>query len=194
MPKIGQAADTRPYNTRCLKCRCIVEKVVDRFGFDGKPSRHIYRCANPYHNCGTVERDGCEPGRVYGEATAHAVWDGAGGSWEHPGPVEECQQAECLERMTHKAPDGSRHPGAYLDCTREDCEPPFDRGPWGDWPPADPGPIGYSDEHVESWTEPDPRPDALAPCPRTGGPHRWTWADDGNGHSGDVCACGAFEE
>lgn len=186
MPKIGQAEDTRPYNTRCLKCGCIVEKVVDRFGFDGKPSRHIYRCPNPYHNCGTVERDGCTPARKY-EATAHALWDGAGGEWEHPGPVEECIMPECVERMTHKGPDGSRHPGTYLDCGDPGCEPPFEgaRAPWA-----------YSDEHVESWTigrDPDPRPDPLGQCP-VYGTHRWTWADDGNGHSGDVCMCGAYEE
>lgn len=170
MPKIGQAEDTRPYNTRCLKCGCIVEKVVDRFGWDGKPARHIYRCANPYHNCGTVERDGCTPARKY-EATAHAVfkgvWDPAAGSAEHPGPVEECQMPECVERMTHLANDGvTRHRGSYVDCTSEGCEPPFD---------------------------PDPRPDPLGQCP-VYGTHRWTWADDGNGHSGDVCMCGAFEE
>lgn len=51
-------------------------------------------------------------------------------------------------------------------------------------------PGSYSDEFVESWTVPQ----ATDPCPKyRNGEHRWTWADDGNGHSGDVCACGAVE-
>ncbi|UTN93085.1 hypothetical protein SEA_MARKY_82 [Streptomyces phage Marky] len=193
MPKIGAKPEPEgPYNLRCARCGCLVEKLVSRFGFDGKPKSWQYRCAYPYHNCGTVERDGCTPVRKYGQATAHAYWDGAGGQWEHPGTAEECDRPECLERHTHKAlKSGDRHPGRLVDCAAEECEPPFDRGPWGDWLPASPG---YSDEHVESWTDPDPRPDPLAPCPLTGRAHRWTWADDGNGHSGDVCACGAFEE
>ncbi|AXH49468.1 hypothetical protein SEA_CROSBY_80 [Streptomyces phage Crosby] len=124
MPKIGAAPDTRPYNTRCVRCGCIVEKLVSRFGWDGKPKAWQYRCANPYHNCTTAEREGCEPARRY-EATAHAVWDGAGGSWEHPGPAEECDMPECVERMTHKGPDGERHPGRYADCDNPKCEPPF---------------------------------------------------------------------
>lgn len=124
MPKIGQAEDTRPYNTRCKKCGCLVEKQVSRFGFSGKPVKWAYTCVNPYHNCGTAEREFCEPVRKY-EETAHALWDGAGGEWEHPGPVEECTMPECVERMTHKAPDGSRHPGPYAQCQHEDCEPPF---------------------------------------------------------------------
>jgi hypothetical protein len=127
MPKIGAKPDNRPYNTRCATCGCLVEKVVDRFGGFGRPDHTIYRCANPFHNCGTVLRDGCAPKRVYTEAVAHAYWDGAGGSWEHPGPVEKCETPECLERHTHKAPgvNGARHMGRYEDCTHAECEPPF---------------------------------------------------------------------
>ncbi|AYD86824.1 hypothetical protein SEA_MICRODON_77 [Streptomyces phage Microdon] len=125
MPKIGQAADERPYNVRCARCGCIVEKLVSRFSFSGKPAAHSYRCANPFHNCGTIERDGCEPRRVY-ETVAHAVWDGAGGHWEHPGKPEDCEAPECLERHTHKGlKTGERHPGRYADCGAEECEPPF---------------------------------------------------------------------
>ncbi|AWY07397.1 hypothetical protein SEA_JACKIEB_79 [Streptomyces phage JackieB] len=147
MPKIGAKPDNRPYNLRCRKCGCIVEKLVSRFGFTGKPVAHAYKCANPFHNCGTVEREFCEPYRAYDEPTAHAYWDGAGGSWEHPGPVEECEMPECLERHTHKALlSGDRHPGKLEHCESEECEPPFERGdvatsgdnPWG-WPPV-PGP------------------------------------------------------
>ncbi|WIC89229.1 hypothetical protein SEA_BOGOTA_79 [Streptomyces phage Bogota] len=125
MPKIGAAADDRPYNVRCKVCGCITEKMISRFGWNGKAAAHAYRCANPFHNCGTVEREGCEPRRVYDQPPAHAYWDGAGGSWEHPGRVEDCTMPECVERMTHKAPDGTRHPGRYEDCTSADCEPPF---------------------------------------------------------------------
>jgi hypothetical protein len=138
MPKIGQAPDERPYNTRCKRCGCLVEKLIDRFGFNGKPSHHIYRCANPYHNCGTVERDGCEPVRTYGEDFRHALNDGAGGIWEHPGKAEECQQAECSWRHHDGLKTGARHMGRLADCLDPECEPPFDRGPWGDWPPAEP--------------------------------------------------------
>lgn len=181
MPKLGAKPDNRPYNTRCQKCGCIVEKLVSRFGWDGKPKSWQYRCANPYHNCGTVERDGCQPARRY-EPVAHAVWDGAGGSWEHPGPAEDCEMPDCVERHTHKAlKSGERHPGRLEDCAAEECEPPFESGP---------DPWGYSDEHVESWTigrEPDPS----GPCPKFG-THRWRWGDDDNGHCGDVCECGAY--
>lgn len=142
MPKKGQrGAPERPYNLRCSVCGCIVEKLVSRFGYTGKPAAHAYRCANPFHNCGTIEREGCEPYRAYDEPKAHAYWDGAGGHWEHPGAAEDCTAPECVDRMMHKGlRSGERHPGRYEDCTAEECEPPFDRGPWGDWPPAVPGP------------------------------------------------------
>lgn len=103
----------------------------------------------------------------------HVFSDGLGGLWTHEGTGAECRKPDCVAWRAEQAAER----------------------PWG-----------YSDEHVESWTigseldytageEPeDPRPDPLAPCPLTGRPHRWRWADDGNGHSGDVCACGAFEE
>ena len=81
------------------------------------------------------------------------------------------------------------HTGTGADCTRSECVA---------WREEQTAPWGYSDEHVESWavgSEPysQPRPDPLAPCPRFG-THRWVWGDDGKGHSGDVCACGAYEE
>lgn len=159
MPKLGQAEDTRPHNKRCRKCKCLVKKLVSRFGYDGKPAAHSYRCENPYHNCGTAERDGCEPVRVY-EPVAHAYWDGGGGHWEHPGPLEDCDNPECADRKDrHRAglaPGGTWHPGTYGDCFLAECEPPFERsdvatsgdtswqdhnrGPWGEWPPSDPGP------------------------------------------------------
>lgn len=126
MPKIGAKPDDRPYNTRCQTCGCIVEKLVSLFGWNGKAKSWQYRCANPYHNCGTVERDGCQPVRKYGEPVAHAVWDGAGGTEEHPGPAEECDRPECVDRLTHKGlKTGERHPGRYENCPAEECEPPF---------------------------------------------------------------------
>lgn len=127
MPKLGAKPEPKkPHNLRCKKCGCLVEKLVSRFGFSGKPVKWAYKCANPYHNCGTAEREFCEPQRVYGEATAHAYWDGAGGLWEHPGPVEECQSPECLERQTHRSvKSGERHPGPLISCTDPDCEVPF---------------------------------------------------------------------
>jgi hypothetical protein len=153
MPKLGAKADDRPYNTRCRKCGCIVVKAVSRFGFDGKPSQHCYQCPNPYHNCTTAEREGCEPARVYGETVVHAIWDGLTSVDEHDGKPEDCDHPLCLERTTHKALNGERHPGLYLECTRPECEPPFSPGglpgvppredaggPWADWPPQDPGP------------------------------------------------------
>lgn len=125
MPKIGQAEDTRPHNTRCTKCGCLVEKVIARFNMYGKGVKHQYRCMNPYHNCGTVERDGCTPERVY-EPVAHAYWDGADGYWTHPGRPEDCTTTECVERMTHKAiRSDERHPGPAITCQHDDCEPPF---------------------------------------------------------------------
>jgi hypothetical protein len=192
MPKIGQAEDTRPYNTRCKSCGCIVEKLVSRFGYNGKPAAYSYWCANPFHNCSTVARDGCTPVRQY-EAVRHAYWDGHGGLWEHPGKVEDCDQPECEPKGHHLAGlsnTGVKHPGRYVDCGLPECEPPFEKGGL----PNVGRPWGYSDEHTESWRTQDSQPDPLAPCPLTGREHRWTWADDGNGHSGDVCACGAFEE
>jgi hypothetical protein len=128
MPKIGAEADDRLYNVRCRVCGCLTEKLVSRFGWDGKPAAHAYRCANPFHNCGTVEREGCEPKRVY-EALKHAYWDGAGGSWEHPGTLDDCEMPECADRKDrHRAglsPSGVWHPGSYADCFEPTCEPPF---------------------------------------------------------------------
>lgn len=163
MPKLGAKPDDRPYNTRCQRCGCIVIKAVSRFGFNGKPAAHAYQCANPYHSCGTEYREGCEPVRRYGEAVAHAVWDGAGGHWEHPGKVEECAAPECSDLHSHTAglsPVGGRHLGRYVDCDLPECEPPFERGDvatagdtsWGWTPPEGelppwPGPLaGDEDE------------------------------------------------
>lgn len=126
MPKIGAKPDDRPYVLRCVRCGCLVEKQVSRFGWDGKPKSFVYTCANPYHNCGTVDRDFCEPKRSYGEATAHAVWDGAGGVWEHPGRAEDCGTPECEGKHSHKAlTSGERHPGPLANCQSQECEPPF---------------------------------------------------------------------
>jgi hypothetical protein len=125
VPKIGQAEDTRPYNIRCAKCKCVVEKVISRFGWGGKAAEHIYRCAHPYHNCGTVQRDGCEPVRKYGERPAHSTWDGGSGAVEHPGKVEDCPAPECCYR-SHVSLDGEeKHPGRLQDCESARCEPPF---------------------------------------------------------------------
>jgi hypothetical protein len=142
MPKIKPDPNAgKPYNLRCKKCGCIVEKLVSRFGFNGKAAAHAYKCANPWHNCGTIEREFCEPYRAYDQPTAHAVWTDANAAEEHPGRPEDCERPECLDRLTHKGlKSGERHPGRYEDCAAEECEPPFDRGPWGDWPPAVPGP------------------------------------------------------
>lgn len=123
MPKIGAKADERPYNRRCKVCGCLVEKLVSRFGFNGKPAAHAYRCGNAYHGCGTLEREGCEPVRVYGEPVAHGY-----STEEHPGPRETCDRPECLEARTHRAglsPSGTLHPGKYEDCYEQECEPPF---------------------------------------------------------------------
>lgn len=125
MPKIGAEPDNREHNTRCKKCKCLVEKSVSRFGFNGRPVKWAYTCANPYHNCGTAEREFCEPVRVY-EPTAHTYWDGAGGEWEHPGRAEDCEMPECTDRMSHRSlKTGDRHPGPYASCTDPSCEPPY---------------------------------------------------------------------
>jgi hypothetical protein len=134
MPKIGAKADDRPYNLRCAICGCHTEKLISRFGFSGKPAAHAYRCSNPYHNCGDETREGCKPYRAYGEPIAHGSRSG-----EHPGRPEDCTEEDCAYRS--HAPltgGGERHPGSLGDCTSAECEPPFDRGPWGDWPPAEP--------------------------------------------------------
>lgn len=191
MPKLGADPHAgEPYNLRCSICGCLVEKVISRFGFNGKPAAWAYRCALWGHQCGTVDREACKPYRAYGEPIAHVLNDGAGGIWEHPGKVEDCPLPDCADKGHDALTGGVRHPGTLMDCTSEACEPPFDRGdPWASHPASD-----VATEGDTSWLDPDPRPDPLAPCPRTGREHRWTWADDGNGHSGDVCACGAFEE
>lgn len=129
MPKLGAKPDDRPYNTRCRKCGCLVEKLIARFNLYGKGVRHSYRCANPYHNCGTVERDGCEPYRVYGEPIRHVLWGGDDGEGEHPGTLEDCELPDCADRKDrHRAglaPDTDWHPGPYVSCNRPECEPPF---------------------------------------------------------------------
>lgn len=128
MPKIGQKPDNRPYNLRCTVCGCLVEKVVSRFGFNGRPAAHAYRCAMWGHRCGTAEREACNPTRVYDEPIAHALSDGHGGVWEHPGTPEDCTMPECVEKGSHKAglsPSGVRHLGKYEDCYEPECEPPF---------------------------------------------------------------------
>lgn len=101
----------------------------------------------------------------------HCYSDGKGGVWTHRGRSRDCGKPECVQWHREQWTTGSE-------------------------PPPEPAPWGYSDEHVESWTDslPDP-PDPLAPCPRwAGGMHYWQWGDDENGHSGDVCACGAYRE
>jgi hypothetical protein len=127
MPKIGEKPNTRPYNLRCTVCGCLVEKLISRFNVYGKGAAYIYRCPDPYHNCGTASREGCTPERRYGEPVAHALWDGAG-VWEHPGKLEDCPAAECSYRC-HTSLDGSEtHPGRYQECERPTCEPPFEHG------------------------------------------------------------------
>jgi hypothetical protein len=125
MPKIGAKPDDRPFNRRCAHCGCIVEKLVSRFGWDGKPKSWLYRCKHPFHNCTTVEREGCEPVRVY-EPVAHADWDRTTGVVEHPGRVEDCADPRCEEYCGHRAlSGGERHPGRLADCPSPACEPPF---------------------------------------------------------------------
>lgn len=111
----------------------------------------------------------------------HAWSDGEGRVWTHQGTGAECREAACVAWRREQRRAAHR--------VLADFDP---QDPDGPGEPATPRPWGYSDEHVESWTE-DPRPDPLGPCP-VYGKHRWQWADDGNGHSGDVCKCGAFEE
>ena len=128
MPKIGAKPDNRPYNVRCKKCGCLVEKMVARFGFNGRPAAHAYQCPVWGHQCGTVDREGCEPTRAYDEPIAHALNDGHGAVREHPGTPEDCTVPECLESRTHRAglsPSGVRHSGRYEDCYEPECEPPF---------------------------------------------------------------------
>lgn len=116
-------------------------------------------------------------------APLHGYSDGKGGIWTHEGYARTCRMPECVQWHREQKKD----------------VPPL-------LPPKTP-PWGYSGEHVESWSSgseldyvdgseppPDPRPDSLALCPETGGEHKWQYGDDGKGHSGDVCACGAFEE
>jgi hypothetical protein len=125
VPKIGAKVDERPYNVRCSVCGCLVEKMVSRFGFNGKPAAHAYRCAVWQHNCGTLEREGCAPYREY-EPEAHAFNDGEGGVWEHPGRAEHCTAPECADRGHEPlSGGGERHPGRLEDCESAACEPPF---------------------------------------------------------------------
>lgn len=129
MPKIGAKADNRPYNLRCKHCGCLVTKMVSRFGFNGRPAAHAYRCEQWGHQCGDMTREGCEPYRTYDEPVAHAYNDGAGGVWEHPGTLEDCPLPDCEPRKDHHraglSPTGVKHPGRYEDCYRPECEPPF---------------------------------------------------------------------
>ena len=127
MPKIKPDANAgKPYNLRCRKCGCLVEKLVSRFSMYGKPAAYAYKCANPFHNCGDMTREFCEPFRSYEEPKAHAVWTDQNTAEEHPGAPEECEHVLCLERHTHRAlRSGDRHPGRLVDCPSEECEPPF---------------------------------------------------------------------
>ncbi len=63
------------------------------------------------------------------------------------------------------------HEGHGRHCLRLECVEARGERPWGLPEEPDPG-----------------KPCTLFP------EHRWRWGDDGIGHSGDVCECGAFEE
>lgn len=65
------------------------------------------------------------------------------------------------------------HRGLSRECTKLECvqwhreqEPPRPEEPYR-------GPAGEN-------------------CPKFGA-HQWVWGDDQNGHSGDVCECGAYQ-
>lgn len=67
MPKIGapKGDADRPYVTVCEVCGCQCEKAVSMFGPTGRPARWAYLCQTWQHRCGTVDREGCKPRRVY---------------------------------------------------------------------------------------------------------------------------------
>jgi hypothetical protein len=104
---------------------------------------------------------------------SHCYSDGKGGVWTHRGRSRQCRKPECVQWWREQ----------------DRARPPLVRD--------EPAPRGYSEEPYESWTEDAGRTEpyrgpAGENCPRYG-QHRWTWGDDDNGHSGDVCECGAYQ-
>lgn len=98
----------------------------------------------------------------------HSYADGNGHEETHPGLVVNCPEKGCQEWVAARI--------IALDAKNSEIPP------WG-----------YTEEPQESWTNVPERPDPLGPCPKFG-KHLWVWGDDGNGHSADICACGAYEE
>jgi len=66
MPKIGAPKEEADllFTLVCMKCKCPLEKLVDRFNLYGGAARHVYYCTHR-HDCGEPERQGCIPQRVY---------------------------------------------------------------------------------------------------------------------------------
>lgn len=132
MPKIGapKGQDERPYKTICTICLDDVEKLIAQFNLYGEGKRFTYGCSNPYHNCGTVERDGCTPKRVYTDSAGqaeYAEWLKAKLDERTYSTLDARGKRVYAEPGTHLYDDGAgaiwQHPGLKENCPSLDCSP-----------------------------------------------------------------------